>query len=117
MSFAPPITEWEIVGSEEAATEWFELVAALLDAGADASALGQAGTSVLGRAARAASDVLPPEDAPHSRPLNPELEADLTRLFGVLIEHGADPDAIEPQLGQSLADYYSDEPVGQFLRR
>lgn len=112
--------EWLPVNSASKADEAFEVVVALLDAGADVNAPDSKGCTPLGRAAHAAHDILPrrrdgqPERS-DGRPLNPELVADVSRIFDILVERGADPTRIEPQLGMSLTEYYTIELVGKFL--
>lgn len=100
--------------------EAYEMLVALINAGADATAEDSKGATPLGRAAHAAHDVLPRrhDDKPElsdGKPLTSELVDDLTRIFAVLKERGADPAQVEPQLAMTLADYYRSELVGKFL--
>lgn len=93
----------------------------VLDAGADIHALDSHGNSALHRAALDARQILPAHrynepDWVDPKPLNPELVEDLTRVFDLLVAHGADPGRTEKQLGKSVAEYYRDEHVGSFLR-
>ena len=111
---------WAQANSEASADDAFETLVALLDAGADVDALDSKGCTPLGRAARAAHDVLPRRrvDEPErsdDRPLNPEVVHDLSRIFSALKTRGADPDRTEPQLDMSLSHYYEFELVGKFL--
>ena len=42
---------------------------------------------------------------------------DLERIFLVLYQYGADPDAVDPHLGCVVSDYYHGYPVARFLVR
>lgn len=100
--------------------EGYELLVALIDAGADATAADSKGSTPLGHAVRAAHGVLPRrnDEKPElsdGKPLTPELVDDLTRIFELLKAHGADPERIEPQIKKPLADFYRHELVGKFL--
>ncbi|ASR38646.1 hypothetical protein BAY61_30695 [Prauserella marina] len=101
--------------------EAFEMLVALIEAGADATAVDSLGATPLGRAVLAAHDVLPRrnDEKPElsdGKPLTPELVDDLTRIFELLKTHGADPEQVEPQLEKSLANRYRHELVGKFLK-
>ena len=111
---------WALANDEQSADDAFDTLLALLDAGADVQALDSKGCSPLGRAARAAQDILPrrrdgqPNRA-DDRPLNAEVVHDLTRIFDALMSRGADPGRTEPQLDMTLLHYYEFELVGAFL--
>lgn len=111
---------WRLANSAEMSDAAFAVLSAVLDAGARVDALDSFQCSSLGRAARAARDILPTHwyndpDRVDAKPLNPEVVDDLARVFGVLYAHGADPSAIDPQLGHALDTFYVAEPVGAFL--
>lgn len=98
----------------------YQMLVALIEAGADATAVDSLGATPLGRAVHAAHDVLPRRnderrELSNGQPLTAELVDDLTRIFALLIEHGADPHEIEPQMGAPLAHHYRHELVGRFL--
>lgn len=98
----------------------FEVLVALVDAGADVTAEDSKGATPLGHAVRAAHGVLPrrQDDKPElsdGMPLTRELVDDLTRIFELFTSRGADPEKVEPQLDKSLASYYRLELVGKFL--
>lgn len=109
-----------LIAETAKADEAYEMLVALIEAGADAVAEDSMGATPLGRAVHAAHDVLPRrnDEKPElsdNRPLTPELVDDLTRIFELFKTHGADPDEVEPQLDESLASYYRHELVGKFL--
>lgn len=94
----------------------------LLERGADIDALDSFGNSLLGRVALTARQVLPayrhtdPEWV-DPKPLNDELVADLSRIFGALYARGADPSKVDPHLEHPLDAFYAAESVGRFLKR
>lgn len=93
--------------------EQFETALGLLErlirAGADVTALDSAGNDGLARAVLDARQVI-------EEPLIPELAQDLDRVFKLLITAGADLARVHPNLRSTLAEFFADEPVGQFLR-
>lgn len=113
-------TGWRLANSAEMSDAAFAVLSTVLDAGARVDALDSYRCSALGRAARAAREILPAHwyndpDRVDVKPLNPELVDDLARVFRVLYAHGADPSAVNPQLGHALDTFYAAEPVGAFL--
>lgn len=112
--------EWRLVNASPGPDESFDVLVALLDAGADPVALDSKGVTPLGRAVRAAHDILPRRhdekpEVSDDKPLNPELVSDLSRIFELLMTRGADPSQIEPQLSMPLTKYYRHHLVGKFL--
>lgn len=110
---------WQIAEVERP-NEGYDMLVALIDAGADATAADSKGSTPLGHAVRAAHSVLPRrnDERPElsdGKPLTSELVDDLTRIFELLKAHGADPERIEPQIKKSPADFYRLELVGKFL--
>lgn len=73
----------------------FDFLQRVFDCGADISLHDSYGTSCLGRAISAASQILPRE----GRCISPEWSADLTRIFDLLLEQGADLRERHPALG------------------
>ncbi|WP_147916303.1 ankyrin repeat domain-containing protein [Ruania zhangjianzhongii] len=115
-----PVPEWLLANSAESADAAFSVLSALLETGAPVDAVDSYGNSSLARAARAAREILPQHwynepDRVDDKPLNPELIDDLARIFGALYSRGADPSAVDPQLGHRLDEFYAAEPVGLFL--
>lgn len=99
----------------------FALLQRVLASEADIQAVDDRGNSILHRAVRDARQMFTARrvsDIHEGRvpPLPSELIDDLTRIFALLLAHGADPDRIEPTLGKSVLEYYGAEPVAQFLR-
>ena len=92
--------------------EQFETALGLLErlirAGADVTALDSAGNDGLARAVLDARQVI-------EEPLLPELAQDLDRVFKLLITAGADLARVHPNLKSTLAKFFADEPVAQFL--
>lgn len=110
---------WKAVEVEKH-DESYELLVALIDAGAVVAATDSMGATPFGRAIHAAHDVLPRrnDEKPESvdgRPLTPELVHDLARIFALFTAHGADATEVEPQFEMPLADFYRHELVGKFL--
>lgn len=83
---------------QQADTAWSALQA-LLDAGADATATSSSGISALGRAMLDAAQVLPLHDHGDPtfvpEPVRDDVVEDLDRILAALIEHGADPYALD----------------------
>ena len=80
------------------------------------------GNRPLDRAVLDARDRLPSyrHDEPEwvdPMPLADDLVADLERIFRLLLDRGADLEAVNPQSGMSVLGEYRDEPVARFLRR
>lgn len=118
---APDNQEWLHARTAEQAQASYEALLALLGAGARADLVDSHGWSSVGSAAMYAKQFLPrvryndPEWV-DPKPLNPELVADLTRIFNALIEHGADPARpAEGNLGMPLAEYFRAEALGRIL--
>ncbi|HXH36863.1 MAG TPA: hypothetical protein VNJ54_20980 [Plantibacter sp.] len=116
-----PDDPWQLASTAERADAAYEALRHLLQSGADVQVLDSYGNSSLGRAVLNARDLLPKRryidpDWVDPRPLNPELVADLARVFALLRAHGADPKRTERDLGHSLIDFYNAEPVAQFLQ-
>lgn len=110
---------WKTVEVEKH-DESYELLVALIDAGAVVTATDSMGATPFGRAIHAAHDVLPRRndekpEADDGKPLTPELVHDITRIFALFTAHDADATKAEPQFEMPLADFYRHELVGKFL--
>lgn len=112
---------WEICRSKEQFEKAFQLLKKMIDRGADITSHDSYGNSCLCRAILDARQLLPAKNYSDPtwvdpRPLNPELVEDLSRVFGLLLEHGADVNETVPNLGgKSCLEFYGGECVGQFL--
>jgi ankyrin repeat protein len=78
--------------------------------GADPSATDSYGNPALMRAVLDARQVL--NDSPQ-----PDRDADLRRVFSLLLEAGADLEWEDPRQGACAADIFGDEAVREFLPR
>lgn len=120
--FAKEGTEevWQMKNTADRADEAYAALQLLMESGTDIHSVDSSGNSALGRAVLDARQILPTHryndpDWVDPKPLNPELVDDLARVFDLLLAHGADPDRVEPNLKQSVAEFYSAEAVSQFL--
>lgn len=85
----------------------------MIEAGANVDAVDSRGNSSLHRAVADAEQVLPSRDPEEA--VDPAFAQNLTRIFGLLVASGADPDRVEPQLSSSVSDFYGEDLVGRFL--
>lgn len=113
---------WEPARTREQADGAYAVLLRIVEAGADVNAPDSFGNRPLDRAVLDARDVLPSyhHDEPEwvdPMPLADDLVADLERIFRLLLDRGADLDAVNPQSGMSVLEEYRDEPVERFLRR
>lgn len=111
---------WEVYRTKEQFDTAFRILKRMFDLGADISSHDSYGNSCLGRAILDARQILPTihyQDPTwvDDRPLNYELKEDLTQVFSLLIENGADINELDKRTGKSLREYYSRECVAQFL--
>lgn len=111
---------WVTRNSVEQADAAFAALQLLFESGADIQGIDSYGNSVIARAVLDARQILPSykhsdPDWVDLKPLNAELVADLSRVFDLLIERGADLDEIDPQFGKSVREFYRAEPVARFL--
>jgi hypothetical protein len=91
----------------------YALLRRMIEAGANVDAVDSRGNSSLHRAVADAEQVLPSRDPEEA--VDPVFAQNLTRVFGLLLASGADPDRVEPQLGNSVSDFYGEDLVGRFL--
>lgn len=112
--------EWKLCKTKEQSDKAFHILERMVvEKQADISSHDSYGNSCLGRAILDARQILPryfyAEQRLEEKPLNDELKEDLTRIFNLLLEHGANINEVDPKLGKSLRDFYSKEPVAQFF--
>lgn len=111
---------WAIRSTAEDADAAFAALTHLLDSGADVTALDSYGNSAIERAVLDARQILPKyihndPDWVDPKPLNRELDEDLTRIFRLLIDRGADLTYVSPNMPLPAAEFYKAEPVGKYL--
>lgn len=122
-TYLPGDDAWEICRSKEQFDEAFGLLKRMLDSGADIKSHDSYGNSCLGRALLDARQILPSTHYSDPswvdpRPLNKELKEDLDRVFGLLIEHGADVHEVDKNSGgKSHLEFYKGECVGTFIAK
>ena len=98
----------EIVNTGEQFDEAFGVLERVLALGADPSATDSYGNPALMRAILDSRQVL------HDLSL-PDRDADLGRVFALLLAAGADPKWVDPRRDLRLADLFADEAVSKFL--
>ncbi len=98
----------EIVNTGEQFDEAFGVLERVLALVADPSATDSYGNPALMRAILDSRQVL------HDLAL-PDRDADLRRVFALLLAAGADPEWIDSRRGLRLADLFADEAVSEFL--
>ena len=111
----------KVFHSKAEADRAFQTLQKIVDLGADVNAVDSYGNSCLCRASLQARQILPSfnyteKKLSDDRILTKELETDLTRIFDLLFEYGANIDYIVPNFGYSLKEMYKDEPLERFLR-
>ncbi|HEY3546355.1 MAG TPA: hypothetical protein VGK17_09710 [Propionicimonas sp.] len=99
---------WEWCSTLERFNEACDVLVRILDLGASVHQVDSFGNSALGRACLDARQVL-------DSVIPPELDEDLERVFTLLLAAGADPDAVEPNRGQTLRALYGADPVAHFF--
>lgn len=98
------------------------LLQKMFELGADIHGHDSYGNSCLARAILDARQILPTIHYHDpfwvdDRPLNQELKEDLTLVFNLLLEIGADVNEIDERKGKTLLEYYKAECVAQFLQK
>lgn len=104
-----------VFSTAEKADESYAILARMIEMGANVNAVDSAGNSCLWRAAISAEQILPgynrsTKEVFQDRLLTHELAADLSRIFHLLIGHGADVGCIHPYMGVSFRDYFVSSP-------
>lgn len=115
------LTGFQEFNSKEKADAAFHLLERMIQMGADTHARDSYGNSCLFRAIADARQILPTyyykEDrTSDGRIVTDALKQDLSRIFDLLIEHGADVWEIDNRNGLPLIESCAREPVAQFLK-
>lgn len=106
----------EVFSTEEAADEAFEILKRIIALGADANAKDSFGNPCLERACLQARQILPFANS-NDRILTSELRSDISRIFKLLIDSGADLNYVNPNgTGKTYVESYGEETLGIFLR-
>lgn len=105
----------EVFNDEQSADEAFDILKKLISMGADVNAKDSYGNACLDRACMQARHVLPVRGR-NDRILTSELRSDISRIFELLINSGADMNYIAPNaFGKTYKEQYENETVGEFL--
>ncbi len=111
---------WELCRTKEQADTAFHVLKRILDMGADINCHDSYGNSCLGRAILSARQILPrynhsEDKLMNDRILNDEIKEDLTRIFDLLLVHGANIHEVDPRINMAPCTFYGKEPVAQFF--
>ena len=83
--------------------------------GADVNGKDSFGNACIDRACLQARQILPTKDGT-DRILTPEIRSDISRIFKLLVENGADMGYIAPNaFGKTYKEQYENETVGEFI--
>lgn len=105
----------EVFNDERTADEAFTVLKRIIDMGADVNAKDSYGNACIDRACLQARQVLPTKGST-DRILTPEIRSDISRIFNLLIENGADMCYIAPNaFGKTYKEQYENEIVGEFI--
>ena len=105
----------EVFNDESSANEAFHILKKLFAMGADANAKDSFGNVCLDRACMQARRILPVKGS-NDRILTQELKSDISRIFNLLKESGADMNYIAPNaFGKAYKERYENETVGEFI--
>lgn len=112
--------DMEISNTKEKSDNAFEILSRVLKSGADINGKDSSGNSSLERAILDARQILPQyvysEDRlMENRIITDEITEDLTRIFNLLFEYGADCNQIRRTANVPLVEFYNKEPVGKFI--
>lgn len=99
----------------------FAVLKRIVDLGADVNAKDSYGGSCIGHAISEARQILPTYSHPQKqllsdRILTDELRADLSRIFDLLIQNGADVNYKHPNLPEPPKEFFINEPILEFIK-
>ncbi len=105
----------EVFNNKQSADEAFAILERIVLLGADVNAKDSYGNAGIDRACLQARQILPRPNS-DDRILTDELKSDLSRIFNLLITHGADMSYSAPSsFGKTYLEEYGEEAVGVFL--
>ena len=106
----------EVFNTQAQADEAFAILKKLIELGADVNAQDSYGNAGMDRACLQARQILPRPNS-DDRVLTDELRNDLSRIFALLKQSGADMSYTAPSaFGKTYAEQYADEAIGFFLQ-
>ena len=106
----------EVFNTQAQADDAFAILHRLVELGADVNAKDSYGNACMDRACLQARQILPRPNS-DDRLLTDELRHDLSRIFDLLKQNGADMDYVAPNaFGKTYAEQYVDEAIGFFLQ-
>lgn len=108
--------------TKEKADKTLQQLQRMIELGADVNAVDSYGNSPIWRACLQASQILPSynyttETLSDERIITGELISDLSRIFDLLLEHGADINYTSPNNSTTLTEYYKKQPLYQFINQ
>ena len=106
----------EVENTKEEADAAFVILQKLILLGADVNAKDSYGNACIDRACLQARQILPIKGS-NDRILTAELRSDISRIFDLLINSGADMDYIALNaFGKTYKEQYGNETVGEFIK-
>jgi ankyrin repeat protein len=105
----------EVFNDEKSANDAFAVLKEIIDMGADVNAKDSFGNACIDRACLQARQILPTRGCT-DRIFTPEIRFDISRIFKLLVENGADMNYIAPNaFGKTYKKQYENETVGEFI--